>query len=178
MGRGGFRCILSDAPIPFDYISEEGRRGLLGLALIAVVAQGTRNRVFLDPDSAQIAAAAAAQPSGYPDTDLPDQALGFRIQRYGIRKHWQMFTARQLTAMVTLSDIIKEIQVDVDRDAIDSGLSTEDAKAYACAVTTFLALAVDRCSDFNNCVMPMEHGKSESNASLWPSGCSNDLGLC
>jgi putative DNA methylase len=29
-GRGGFRCILSGAPIPFDYIRSEGRDGLAG----------------------------------------------------------------------------------------------------------------------------------------------------
>lgn len=150
IGRGGFRCILSDAPIPFDYISEEGQRGRLGLALVAVVAQGSRNRVFFDPNPAQIAAAEAAEPSGFPDTDLPDQALGFRIQRYGIRKHWQMFTARQLTAMVTLSDLIKEIQADISRDATDGGLSSKDVAIYVGTVTTFLALSVDRCSDFNN----------------------------
>ncbi len=60
-----------------------------------------------------------------------------------------MFTPRQLTAMVTLSDLVKEITKEVRRDAA-AQLSTDDADAYASTVVTFLALAVDRCADFNN----------------------------
>ena len=36
------------------------------------------------------------------------------------------------------------------RDAVAAGLSSEDAGVYARTITTFLALSVDRCSDFNN----------------------------
>lgn len=149
-GRGGFRCILTDVPISFDFVSEEGQRGRLGLSMVAVAAQGPRGRVFLNPAPEQIASAQVAMPSLYPETDLPDQALGFRVQRYGINKHWKMFTNRQLTAIVTLSDLVKEIDVEVSRDATVAGLSAEDSEAYARSVVTFLALAVDRCTDFNN----------------------------
>src|SRR5690606_34147943 len=72
------------------------------------------------------------------------------IQKYGIRKHWQMFTPRQLTAMVTLSDLVREVRADVRRDAAKAGLSDAEADVYTAAVVTFLALALDRCADFNN----------------------------
>ena len=61
-----------------------------------------------------------------------------------------MFTPRQLTAMVMLSDLVKEITGAVQLDSLAAALSPEEAEAYALAVTTFLALALDRCSDFNN----------------------------
>jgi putative DNA methylase len=150
-GRGGFRCILTDTPVPFDYIRNEGRQGNLGLVMVAIVAQSAHGRIFLDITPEQVAAAESAMASSYPDTDLPEQALGFRVQKYGIRKHWQMFTTRQLTAMVALSDIVKEIRKDVKSDALSSGLLKEDAEAYARAIMTFLALALDRCASFNNC---------------------------
>src|ERR1700733_6078603 len=38
-GRGGFRCLPTDAPIPFDYIRGEGQRGRLGFMMIAIVAE-------------------------------------------------------------------------------------------------------------------------------------------
>jgi adenine-specific DNA methylase len=37
----------------------------------------------------------------------------------------QLFTARQLTAMVTLSDLVKGIAVDVRRDAQAAGLAAD-----------------------------------------------------
>ena len=118
--------------------------------MLAVVAEIRRGRTYVNATTEQEDVAASARPSGYPDTDLPAQALGFRIQNYGIRKHWQMFTARQLTAMVALSDSVKEINGQVRQDALATGLSVADAEAYANTITTFLALAVDRCADFNN----------------------------
>jgi putative DNA methylase len=52
--------------------------------------------------------------------------------------------------MVTLSDLVREARADVRRDAAAAGLSDAEADAYAATVTTFLALALDRCADFNN----------------------------
>ena len=89
-------------------------------------------------------------PKNYPDTDLPDQALGFRIQNYGFNKHWKMFTSRQLTAMVTLSDLIIEITKIVKKDSINAGLSKESSDSYSQSISIFLGLCLDRCADFNN----------------------------
>lgn len=148
-GTGGFACLITGAPIPFDHIREEGTAGRLGLSMLALVAELPRSRVYL-PASELHSQAAEQAPSGYPDTDLPEEALGFRVQNYGIRKHWQMFTPRQLTAMVTLSDLVKAIGEDVRRDAQAAGRADDEAHDYAHAVTTFLALAVDRCASFGN----------------------------
>jgi putative DNA methylase len=149
-GTGGFVCLLTGAPIPFDYIREEGTAGRLGLSMLALVAELPRSRAYLPASELQSQAADQASPSGYPDTDLPEEALGFRVQNYGIRKHWQMFTPRQLTALVTLSDFVKAIGEDVQRDAQAAGRPDDEARDYAHAVTTFLGLAVDRCASFGN----------------------------
>lgn len=150
IGKGGFRCLLSDEPITFEYIRSEGQRNRIGMTMLAVVAEVRRGRIYLSVSPEQISAAQLADPSGYPDTDLPEEALGFRVQNYGIQKHWQMFTPRQLTAMVTLSELVKAIDADVRRDAQSAGFADDEVEAYARAVTTFLALALDRCADFNN----------------------------
>jgi putative DNA methylase len=52
--------------------------------------------------------------------------------------------------MVALSDLVRDIGSDVRQDAAVAGLPADKAEAYASTVTTFLALAVDRCADFNN----------------------------
>jgi putative DNA methylase len=150
VGKSGFRCLLTDDPIPFDYVRTEAQSGRLGLVMLAIVAERPRGRLYLEATDDQVRTANLAVPSGFPDTDLPEEALGFRIQNYGIRKHWQMFTPRQLTAIVTISDLAKEIRQDIVRDSIAAGLSIADANLYAETVATFLALALDRCADFNN----------------------------
>jgi putative DNA methylase len=150
LGNSGFRCLLTDDPIPFSYVRDEGRRGRLGVTLLAVVAERARGRAYVGSNSDQINAAQSANPSGFPETDLPDEALGFRVQNYGFKQHWQMFTPRQLSAMTTASDLIKRVASDIRRDATSASLGRDDADAYARTVVTFLGLALDRCADFNN----------------------------
>jgi putative DNA methylase len=76
-GRGGFRCLLTDAPIPFDYIRAEGQQGRLGTTMLAMVAEVRRGRVCLSATPEQVVAAESATASEYPDTDLPEEALVF-----------------------------------------------------------------------------------------------------
>src|SRR5262245_41798573 len=118
--------------------------------MLAVVADLGRSRIYLAATDLDMQAASRAIPAGYPDTALPEEALGFRIQNYGTRKHWQMFSPRQLTGMVTLSDLVKTISPNVRQDAQAAGLTADGSEQYACAITTFLSLVLDRCADFNN----------------------------
>jgi putative DNA methylase len=148
--RKGAHCLLSDGPISFDHIRAEGRAGRLGARLLAVVAEAKRGKLYFSPTAEQEAVARVELPDDYPDTDLPDEALGFRVQKYGIRKHWQMFTPRQLTSLVLLSDLVRQVRVDIMRDADTAKLSPADRDSYVQAVMTFLALACDRCADFGN----------------------------
>jgi len=148
--RTGATCLFGGQPIPLDHIRAEGKAGRLGQHLIGIVAEGRRGKVFVSPNSEHVVAADVPVPSGYPDTDLPDQALGFRIQNYGFRKHWQMFTPRQLTSTIAVSDLIRTTRSKVIEDARRIGLSETDSEDYAKAITTFLALALDRFASFNN----------------------------
>ena len=161
VGRGGFICLLTGAPIPFDYLRTEAAAGRIGIALLAVVAERPRARMYVPADARQLEAAGNAAPDDFPDTELPEEALGFRIQNYGIRRHWQMFTPRQLAAMVSLSDQVKAIVSVVERDGVAAGLSDSEAHDYARDVTTFLGLAIDRTSDFNNALCRWSSGNEK-----------------
>jgi hypothetical protein len=68
-----------------------------------------------------------------------------------------LFTPRQLTAMVTLSDLVREARADVRRDAAAAGLSDAEADAYTATVTTFLGLAASKCLDFHNSLSRWSH---------------------
>ena len=105
--------------------------------MVAIVAEGTRRRLYVSADAIHEAASHVEPPSDVPDTDLPDQALGFRVQAYGMTRHSDLFTNRQLTTLCTLSDLVSETR---DRVLADS----DSDAAYADAIATYLAFAVDR----------------------------------
>ena len=148
--KGGFRCLFSDDPIPFEYIRDEGKQGRLGEVVLAIIADTGRRRVYLEPDDGQLKAAGSAHPSEFPESDLPAEALGFRIQNYGVKHHWQMFTPRQLQSTVALSDLIRETRERILAEATNTGMPADEAHQYASTVVTFLALALDRIASFNN----------------------------
>jgi putative DNA methylase len=159
VNRRGARCVACDASVPFAHVRSEGKEGRMRARLMAIVAEGPRGRMYIAPTEIQESAMAIAKPEGVPETGLPEQALGFRVQQYGMTSHRDLFTSRQLIALTTFSDLVVKVQEKVyvesvaagfpdDRNRLNDGGS--GATAYADAVATYLAFAVDRCSDFNN----------------------------
>lgn len=146
--RSGATCLCCNTPVPFDHVREEGRAGRMGAQLMAIVAEGDRQRVYLPPTPEQETIAASAQPQNVPDTDLPEQALGFRIQLYGMTKHRDMFTNRQLAALTTFSNLVGEARSLAINDAQAAGLPIEIATSYANGVAIYLAFSMDRMSEY------------------------------
>ena len=159
-GRGDFRCILRGDPIPAEYVRREGQAGRLGCRMLAIAADSDNGRTYFSPLDEQERAASVRPPDGAPDTDLPKQALGFRVQNYGMHKHSDLFTARQLTALVTLTNLVAELRAMVVSDARKAGLPMGDgleaggrgALAYGDAVAAYVALAVSKSAN-RNCTL-------------------------
>ncbi|MFZ4122834.1 MAG: DUF1156 domain-containing protein, partial [Caulobacterales bacterium] len=49
VSRNGGECILTDSPIPLDYIRAEGKARRMGARLMAIVVEGERSRLYLPP---------------------------------------------------------------------------------------------------------------------------------
>lgn len=157
--RKGAVCLCCSTPVPFPHIRSEGQAGRMKEQLMAVVAEGKKERIYITPSADMEALAAQAEPQDVPNSMLPDKALGFRIQQYGMVKHRHLFTLRQLTALSTLSDLVQNVRDKVIEDAKHAGWvddrkrlneGGEGATAYGDAMSVYLAFAVDRCTDFNN----------------------------
>jgi len=153
-----FLCVLTGEPIQRSYIQSEGKAGRLGKRLVAIAADGPQGRLYLSP-TPEHAEVGDTQDAGADDAratflagPLPTRAeiTGGVCTAYGLSTWGHLFHTRQLTALLTLCDLVRGSAADVRRDALAAGWSDEDAAAYATTVTTFLALAVDRCADFNN----------------------------
>jgi putative DNA methylase len=151
LGRGAkFKCLLTGEPIGDKHIKNEARAGRLGRRLLAVAAEGRRAKIYLEARAEDEALANVAIPADCPSEALVYDSRYLTPPGYGMTSIDKLFTPRQLNALVVLSDLVKLIGAEVKRDAKGAGFSDVDADAYARTVTTFLALAVDRCSDFNN----------------------------
>ncbi len=151
-----FLCMMSGIPMPFAYLREEAREGRMASRLMAVVTQGDRGRVYLSPTAEMEEVAKRADPRGVPEARLPDKALGFRVQQYGMVRWRDLFTPRQLVALTTFSDLVGEAMDEIRRDAIAAGLPDDDmplrdggtgARAYAQAVAVYLAFALSKVAD-------------------------------
>lgn len=123
--------------------------------LVAVVAEGKRQRVYLPPTATDIEASEVQPPSNLPPGDLGYYPRDIKASTYGLTRFADLFTGRQLTALTTFSDLVGEVRDRVSRDALAAGLSSgEDlasggngAQAYADAVATYLAFAISRATN-------------------------------
>ena len=118
VGRQGATCIACGTIAHLAYVREQAQAGQLAEQMTAIVAEGERKRLFLSPAEAHISASQQAKPSWQPQGDLPEQALGFRVQRYGVTQWHQLFTERQLLALTTLSDLLAGVRQATPKTAL------------------------------------------------------------
>ena len=154
MGRTGATCIACSTAVDLKITSaQKDAAAGSGQQLMAIVAEGHRDAVYLAPTVGQHDAASECRaPDDIPSASIPPQAPSFRVQAYGMNRWSDLFTPRQLTALTTFSDLVMEARERVLADALAAGLPEGDrleaggtgAAAYADAVATYLGLGVSR----------------------------------
>jgi putative DNA methylase len=156
VGRKGARCIACETPVPLEYVRQEGRAGRMGAQMMAIVAEGQSGRVYLPPTQEQEAIAQSAQPTWKPDTDLVPNSRHVTPVIYGMTKHADLFTPRQLVALTTFSDLVGEAWEKAIADAVAAGLPDDDvplaeggtgARAYGDAISVYLAFVLSKVED-------------------------------
>ena len=154
-----FLCLMSGVPMPFEYLRSEAKAGHMGARLMAIVAEGERGRLYLEPTEEQEAIARSAMPMDTPETNLPEKALSFRVQEYGMTQWRALFTDRQLVALTTFSDLVGGARERIRQDALDSGMPDDGTPlrdggdgttAYAEAVGVYLAFTISKQADLGN----------------------------
>lgn len=154
--RGNFKCFVTSTPIPPEHIKTEGLSGRLGSALMAIVCEGERERVYLSPTDEHSEAAKKAVGKLVPDTQIPDKALGFRVQAYGFKKHKDLFSSRQQLALGTIAQLVAEIRKLVLEDTLRAGWERGErleqggntGEAYADSIAVYMTMLLARCADF------------------------------
>ena len=156
--RGNATCIATGASMDANYVKAEGIASRMGIQMLAVVGERPAGRVYLRP---QGLAGTPPNPPWVPTGGMSDHSQYMGTPRYGLDEWQKLFTARQLVALTTFSDLLGEVRAEIERDAVAAGLSAggerlrdggRGAAAYADAVVTYLAFAVDRLADRNSTV--------------------------
>lgn len=151
-----FKCPLCGEITTDSYVKAEGKAHRIGSQMMAIVAEGDRERVYLSPIKEHEQIASVSMPENYPSGEMPTNPRWFSPPAFGMTNYSDVFTPRQLTALTTFSDLVAEAQVVAENDALaaglpDDGIALADggsgAKAYGQAVGVYLAFAVDRAAD-------------------------------
>lgn len=164
VNRKGAACVACKSAVGLDYVRSEGKAGRISARLMAVVAEGQRSRVYLSPivESAPILSNGErnkvdAARESFLSGSTPERLTGGTCYGYGLTTWGALFTSRQLVAATTFSDLVSEAREHVLKDARASGMADDGkgidegglgAVAYADAVATYLAFAVDKGANY------------------------------
>jgi putative DNA methylase len=171
MNRKGGICLLSGSPMPFTYIRAEGKAGRMGNQLMAVVAEGKKGRIYLEPTQEMEILAKSVKATWKPQNDLPKNPRDFKTPNYGMNTFAELFTPRQLVALTTFSDLVLEAREKVIADAkaagwFDDGKGFNDegngATAYGDAVAVYLALGVSKLTDYNAVLVSWSNSRDQA----------------
>ena len=159
IGRTGAKCVVCGANIPLEYIRTEGKEHRIGNDLIAIIADGPKGKVYLEPNIEHEITSRIDGEVERSFSPMPDQALGFRIQPYGIGSFVELYTDRQYLTLSQFCDALNDLVVLIEKDAIDAGMANDHiglaeggkgALAYAQAIKVYLSFAIDKLADYNS----------------------------
>ncbi len=155
-GRGSsFFCVLSKTPISGDHIKAEAQAGRMGSRMMAIVAEGQGERVYLPPTNEMEAIALKANPTWGPTQELVGKSAD-QLPLYGMTKFEKVFTGRQLVALTTFSDLVSDAIERAHADAVRSGMPDDQvgldaggvgATAYSQAIGVYLAFVIEKLTE-------------------------------
>ena len=146
--------------MPLSHIRTEGKAGRMGAQLMAIAAEGTRQRHYLAPNEEHEKAAEVPRPDDGPEEELAIDPRNLWTVNYGLTRFSDLFTNRQLTALITFSSLVQEAR----NRSVDDGAEPN----YADAIATYLAMVVSAVSDdlSSICSWRSSHGTGASRSTF------------
>ena len=137
-----FACLVCGNLAPPQYLRPAvDESNNFGARLLAVVLHGHRGRVYVSGDAAiQLEILRPEVPTTI-EQELANDTRAITVKIYGYRTFDQLFSNRQLTALLTFADLLREVRREIDKQATDDS-------GYADAVVTYLAFALDKAANY------------------------------
>jgi putative DNA methylase len=158
--RGNTACLHCGATVSSEYVKQEGRAGHIGQQLITVIAtkQDSNGKTYLDVNSLQTwiplkeyiheRTEELCRNDEYltlPEEPLPkEDSKNFWTVEYGLTRFVDLFTPRQLLALLTFTAEVHRAYSAMLENGIDQERAT--------AITTYLGLLIDRLADYNSTI--------------------------
>jgi putative DNA methylase len=142
VGRVAARCLVCAQAIALSHIRTEAQSGHMSHQLLAVSIDSGAGRRYLSAADAAATAPSVDRPADAPELTIPDKALGFRVQLYGMHLYADLFTNRQLGTMCAFSDAVAKVPEWVTIDGGDP--------IYVRAVSSVLGLCVSKLAMTNS----------------------------
>lgn len=159
LGRGAvFKCPCCGEVTKDEYIKELGKDGKLGATMMAVIAEGGKGRLYIEPKEEYELLANVPKPVELPEGAMPNNPRWFSPPAFGMNDFSSVFTNRQLLALTTFSDLIPQVRKVIYEDARKQGMEDDGvgianggtgATAYSEAVSVYLSFTIDQLS--NHC---------------------------
>ncbi|MDB4650127.1 hypothetical protein OAE37_00005, partial [Pirellulaceae bacterium] len=154
VGRRGATCVVSRTPMPLEHVRSEAKANRMSARLLALVVNGPRGRIYLSPTAEFEESADVSIPETIPHAEIDHWAGCTNCVVYGLKNFEDLFSPRQLVALTTFSDLVTEVREKVLEHASDISAGKplheggNGAVAYADAIATYLAIAVDKGADY------------------------------
>ncbi|HEH9455065.1 TPA: DUF1156 domain-containing protein [Pseudomonas aeruginosa] len=156
MSRSGVTCPCCGTIMTMEDLRLAGRTDRLSSVITAVVVNGLDGKEYRLPTAKEIEVAATASleldrvftkvPFGLPNEPLAgSDAPGFRVPLYGFDRWSKLFTPRQLVALASFVDVVRQV-----RDELaEYGYGAGEIEAIA----AYLQCGFDRMLDFNSNIL-------------------------
>jgi putative DNA methylase len=170
--KSSFRCIYSGDLIDDKYIKRVSKSGDMGYTMIAMILEGEREKVYIDPiEKHALIEKSVQRPkilTQAMNTESKDLVSG---RGYGFYSWGDLFTSRQLYALNTFSELVPEVSQIAREDAKKSAskkwqtaiLSQPDiADEYAKAISLYLGFLVCKLADRGSTLCTWNAGPSSN----------------
>lgn len=150
INRNGAVCPHCGALIDYPSLRITMKAGNYRNRLIAVVAESYNGRLYISPmKQDEDIFLNVALTDTVPQVKLHGKALG-NIGLYGFDSSEKLFTNRQLLMLSTLSDMLNDVCLQVEKDYLKIISSQNEAKSYSNAIRTYLAFVIDKMTDYHS----------------------------
>jgi putative DNA methylase len=132
----------------------------MAFQLLATAVDRDGNRTYAAPNASDERHAYTPRPEDTIDLPVPDQALGFRVQLYGMHNFADVFTNRQLTMLGAFADAVADSASWVRADGGD--------ETYVRTIASILGLCVGKLAMAHSTQTRLETPPASSNGKLHP----------
>jgi len=154
---GIFECLHCKTITSRNYVAEQGKEKKLGRIQTAIVVKTDKGRIYLPPKYSLVDVNNLPKiEKNWLNIELSPNPRDVWCRNFGLGTPADLFTARQLVALTTFSDLVLEARKKVIADAkaagwVDDGKGLNEggngATAYGDAVAVYLGFAMDKMAD-------------------------------